>query len=259
MDGSAGGRPPPRCRCCSSASTRCARIGSAATATRAASTPVLDRLAARGLRFAQAATVAPLTLPAHASLLSGTFPAFHGVRDNGSFYVGDEITTLAEVFKARGYRTGGFVGAFVLDHRWGIAQGFDRYFDDFDLSRYEMAAGLDAAQRPGSEVVDRALAWLGERSRPAVLRLGAFVRSAQPLHAARAVPIAISRDDAGRVRRRGGGHRRADRPAPGVSARPAAASITPSSSSSGTTANRWANTASSSTGSSSTTRRCTSR
>ena len=129
----------------------------------AASTPVLDRLAARGLRFAQAATVAPLTLPAHASLLSGTFPAFHGVRDNGSFYVGDEITTLAEVFKTRGYRTGGFVGAFVLDHRWGIAQGFDRYFDEFDLSRYEMSVGLDAAQRPGSEVVDAALAWLSEQ------------------------------------------------------------------------------------------------
>ena len=133
----------------------------------AASTPVIDALAARGLRFEQAATVTPLTLPAHTSLMSGTFPAFHGVRDNGSFYVGDEITTLAEVLQPRGYRTGGFVGAYVLDHRWGIAQGFDHYFDDFDLSRFEMAAGLDAAQRPGSEVVDHALAWLAEdRDRP---------------------------------------------------------------------------------------------
>ena len=132
-----------------------------------AATPVLDALAARGLRFEHAATVTPLTLPAHTSLLSGTFPAFHGVRDNGSFYVGDEITTLAEVLRARGYRTGGFVGAYVLDHRWGIAQGFDHYFDDFDLSHYEMSAGLDAAQRPGSEVVDHALSWLGEdRDRP---------------------------------------------------------------------------------------------
>jgi len=125
-----------------------------------AATPVIDALAARGLRFEQAETVTPLTLPAHTSLLSGTFPAFHGVRDNGSFYVGDEITTLAEVLKARGYRTGGFIGAYVLDHRWGIAQGFDHYYDDFDLSRFEMAAGLDAAQRPGREVVDHALAWL---------------------------------------------------------------------------------------------------
>jgi arylsulfatase A-like enzyme len=129
----------------------------------AAATPVIDALAARGLRFEQAETVTPLTLPAHTSLLSGTFPAFHGVRDNGSFYVGDEMTTLAEVMKARGYHTGGFVGAYVLDHRWGIAQGFDHYYDDFDLSRFEMAAGLDAAQRPGREVVDHALAWLAEQ------------------------------------------------------------------------------------------------
>ena len=134
---------------------------------RAAATPVIDALAARGLRFEQAETVTPLTLPAHASLLSGTFPAFHGVRDNGSFYVGDEVTTLAEALKAHGYRTGGFVGAYVLDHRWGIAQGFDHYYDDFDLSRFEMAAGLDAAQRPGTEVVDHALAWLaGEGDQP---------------------------------------------------------------------------------------------
>jgi arylsulfatase A-like enzyme/Tfp pilus assembly protein PilF len=130
----------------------------------AAQTPALDALAARGLRFAHAATVAPLTLPAHTSLLTGTFPAFHGVRDNGQFYVSDDQTTLAEVLKANRYRTGGFVGAFVLDRRWGIAQGFDTYVDDFDLSRYQLAAGIDAAQRPGREVVDRALAWLDERS-----------------------------------------------------------------------------------------------
>ncbi|MEO8678209.1 MAG: sulfatase-like hydrolase/transferase [Vicinamibacterales bacterium] len=133
----------------------------------AASTPVLDALAARGLRFEQAATVTPLTLPAHTALMSGTFPAFNGVRDNGSFYVSDTITTLAEVLQSRGYRTGGFVGAFVLDHRWGIAQGFDHYFDAFDLSHFDMAAGLDAAQRPGSEVVDQVLPWLDEdRDRP---------------------------------------------------------------------------------------------
>ncbi len=127
---------------------------------KAAATPVLDALAARGLRFEQAATVVPLTLPAHSSLMTGTFPAFHGVRDNGAFYLDDSLTTLAEVLQPRGYRTGGFVGAFVLDRRWGIAQGFSEYFDQFDLSKFEMAGGLDAAQRPGREVVDHALAWL---------------------------------------------------------------------------------------------------
>ena len=141
---------------------RADRVGSYGYA--AAQTPALDALAARALRFAQATTVAPLTLPAHASLFTGTFPTFHGVRDNGQFYVGEEQTTLAEVLKGQGYRTGGFVGAFVLDRRWGIAQGFDTYFDNFDLSKYELAAGIDAAQRPGNQVVDQATAWLRQAS-----------------------------------------------------------------------------------------------
>jgi choline-sulfatase len=132
----------------------------------AAQTPTLDALARRGVRFTDASTVTPLTLPAHTSLLTGTFPAWHGVRDNGGFYVSEDQTTLAEVLRARGYRTGGFVGAFVLDSRWGLGQGFDRYFDDFDLSKYE-GRGLDAVQRSGADVVDRAVAWLDEdRERP---------------------------------------------------------------------------------------------
>jgi len=132
-----------------------------------AQTPRVDALAARGLRFERAVTVTPLTLPAHSSLLTGAFPAWHGVRDNGGFYLGPEQTTLAEVLGRAGYRTGGFVGAFVLDSRWGIAQGFERFFDDFDLTRYDNAPGMDAIQRPGSEVVDHALEWLdGDRALP---------------------------------------------------------------------------------------------
>ena len=142
---------------------RADRLGSYGHA--GAQTPVLDRLAAGGARFAQVTTVAPLTLPAHASLLTGTFPTHHGVRDNGQFYLGEQHVTLAETLKAAGYRTGGFIGAFVLDRRWGIAQGFDTYVDDFDLSKYQLAVGIDAAQRPANEVVDRAIAWLQQDSR----------------------------------------------------------------------------------------------
>jgi len=125
-----------------------------------AQTPRLDALAASGLRFEHASTVAPLTLPAHSSLMTGTFPAWHGVRDNGGFYLDDDQLTLAEMLRERGFRTGGFVGAFVLDRRWGISQGFDRYFDDFDLDKYENASMMDTIQRPGGEVVDHALEWL---------------------------------------------------------------------------------------------------
>jgi choline-sulfatase len=132
-----------------------------------AQTPRLDALARRGLRFETATTVVPLTLPAHSSLMTGTFPAWHGVRDNGGFYLGDEQVTLAEVLRSKGYRTGGFVGAFVLDRRWGIAQGFDRFFDDFDLDKFADAASMDTIQRPGAQVVDQALPWLhAEPERP---------------------------------------------------------------------------------------------
>ena len=58
--------------------------------------------------------------------------------------VDDDQVTLAEVLREKGYRTGGFVGAFVLDRRWGIAQGFDRFFDDrtlFDHSRFVQPHG----------------------------------------------------------------------------------------------------------------------
>jgi arylsulfatase A-like enzyme/Tfp pilus assembly protein PilF len=131
-----------------------------------ASTPALDRLAARGIRFTNASTTTPLTLPAHSSLFTGLFPEGHGVRDNGGFYLGADAVTLAELLKARGYRTGGFVGAFVLDGRWGVSQGFDTYFDEFDLSKSDLP-GLDAIQRRGGEVVDRAAEWLaGDAGRP---------------------------------------------------------------------------------------------
>lgn len=128
-----------------------------------ARTPNIDGLAARGAQFAEATTVTPLTLPAHASLLTGTFPAYHGVRDNGGFYLESEHITLAEILHDAGYRTGGFVGAFVLDSRWGLQQGFDRYVDNFDLSQAG-GAGMDRIQRPANEVADRALEWIDQRS-----------------------------------------------------------------------------------------------
>jgi len=133
----------------------------------AAQTPRIDALASTGLRFEHATTVAPLTLPAHSSLMTGTFPGWHGVRDNGGFYLEDDQLTFAEILRDKGFRTGGFIGAFVLDRRWGIAQGFDRYFDDFDLDSFPSGGGMDSIQRPGSEVVDRALEWLqAEPGRP---------------------------------------------------------------------------------------------
>ena len=122
-------------------------------------TPNLDRMAAEGILFENAQTVVPLTLPAHSSIFTGTYPMFHGVRDNGGYYLEEEQVTLAESLEEAGYATGGFVAAFVLDSRWGLSQGFDRYFDGFDLSQFERVA-LDTVQRRGGEVLEEALSWM---------------------------------------------------------------------------------------------------
>ncbi len=133
-----------------------------------AETPALDAIAAGGLRFEQAQSAVPLTLPSHATILSGLLPPRHGLRDNGQGTLPADVTTLATRLADAGYRTGAFVGAFVLDHRYGLARGFERY-DDEILRR---GSALEA-ERPGSEVVDRALAWLDER--PAVEGAGVRV------------------------------------------------------------------------------------
>jgi len=124
----------------------------------AAETPALDRLAQQGVRFAQASSAVPLTLPSHSSILSGLLPLHHGLRNNGAGVLPDGTPTLATVLSGQGWRTGAFVGAFVLDHRFGLARGFDVYDDE--IERDPQAGESLEAERPGSVVMDRALAWL---------------------------------------------------------------------------------------------------
>ncbi len=125
----------------------------------AVKTPAIDRLAREGVLFEQAMTTAPLTLPAHSSIFTARFPPEHGARDNGGFFLGPEQVTLAEVLQGHGFATGGFVAAYVLDHKWGINQGFDTYVDDFDRIRNRGRSSGDI-QRPANEVVDKALPWM---------------------------------------------------------------------------------------------------
>jgi arylsulfatase A-like enzyme/Tfp pilus assembly protein PilF len=122
-------------------------------------TPNIDALCAEGVVFEQATATAPMTLPSHASILTGLIPPKHGVRDNGGFFLEPEKTTLAERLKDGGWATGAFVGAWVLDARWGLDQGFDHYSDRFDLSKYKVV-NLGTVQKKGDEVMDLALAWL---------------------------------------------------------------------------------------------------
>jgi len=122
-----------------------------------AHTPHLDALAARGVRFEAALSPVPLTLPAHASLMTGVDPPQHGVRHNSIHRLGTELPTLAEGLHAAGYATAAFVGALVLDARFGLDRGFDVY-DDRTSGRVSGATGY--AERRADAVVDGALAWL---------------------------------------------------------------------------------------------------
>jgi arylsulfatase A-like enzyme/Flp pilus assembly protein TadD len=125
---------------------------------RAGLTPTLDRLAAEGLRLTRAYSAAPLTLPSHASILTAVSPPVHGLRANGLFRLGPNLPTLATVLKAAGYRTGAFVGAFVLDARFGLNRGFDVYDDRYG----EKAPGdaAEGAERRAEDVVRPAADWI---------------------------------------------------------------------------------------------------
>ena len=122
-------------------------------------TPQIDQLAAAGARFTQAYTPVPITLPAHTSLLTGAFPLATGVHDFTGNRVPSGAATLAKILRDHGYSTAAFIGAPVLDSRFGLNQGFDTYFDHFELAGKE-EVHLDAMKRPGDQVVDEALEWL---------------------------------------------------------------------------------------------------
>jgi arylsulfatase A-like enzyme/cytochrome c-type biogenesis protein CcmH/NrfG len=121
-------------------------------------TPALQRLANEGIVFEHASAVAPITLPAHTSILTGLYPPQHQVRNNGTHYVPDEVETLAERLQLEGYRTGAFVSASVLEKRYNLNQGFEVYDDDLSgsVARFPRVV----PDRPGNLTVDSVSEWL---------------------------------------------------------------------------------------------------
>jgi choline-sulfatase len=132
---------------------RADRVG--AYGDRTARTPVMDALAARGARFSNAFAVAPITLPAHASIMTGRYPAGHGARHNG-IRIDLGVPTLADSLGRQGFSTAAFVGAFPLDRRFGLIKGFQKYGDRMPRG----PDGRTANERPGRLVVDDAIAWV---------------------------------------------------------------------------------------------------
>ena len=123
-----------------------------------ASTPTWNALAGNGAVFTEARSPVPLTLPAHASMMTGENPPRHGARDNGTWPVVDGLPILAEHFRSAGWTTGAFVSASVLDSRYGIARGFSTYNDHIRPGKDRVVA-----HRSGTETVEQAVSWLGDR------------------------------------------------------------------------------------------------
>ncbi|MEE8604744.1 MAG: sulfatase-like hydrolase/transferase, partial [Candidatus Aminicenantaceae bacterium] len=134
-------------------------------------TPQIDSLAEKGALFLKAFAHTPTTLPSHTNILLGTTPLYHGVHDNQNFIVHDEFLTLAEHLKSSGYATGAFVGAFPLDSRFGLTQGFDVYDDNYGSKNYQE---FSYVERPAEVVVQKAMDWLGNQKKSWFLWIHCF-------------------------------------------------------------------------------------
>ena len=113
-----------------------------------------NALAARGRRFTRAYATVPETLPSHSSMMTGLYPAGHGIHENGRT-LPTEQALLAERLQRSGYRTAAFVSSFVLARRFGLGRGFETYDD------------VENTERTARETTDRAIEYLrGKSERP---------------------------------------------------------------------------------------------
>jgi len=124
-----------------------------------ARTPALDRLAAEGTVFENARCNVPLTLPSHASIMTGLLPPEHGLRVNASGKLPRHIPTLAELMAARGYKTAAFVASPVVDSKFGLDRGFQVYDDEMPPAAI-VGDIENNPYRSGDSVADAAVAWL---------------------------------------------------------------------------------------------------
>jgi len=121
-------------------------------------TPAIDGLRADGILFQHAYSEIPLTLPSHATIMTGLLPPETGVRDNAGYRLeADAGPTLGELLGQQGYATGAAISAYPLRAETGISRGFDFYDDDIPEAKRMLMGGL---QRPGEDTLRAALGWL---------------------------------------------------------------------------------------------------
>lgn len=135
--------------------TRADSIGAYGNAD--AATPQLDRLAAGGIMFRNCYAAVPLTLPSHCTLFTGRYPLAHRVRNNGTYYLPADETTLAEILRARGFRTFACIASFTLLSKFGIGQGFEAFDETF---RQKQATLNYNDEIPADEITRKFAAWL---------------------------------------------------------------------------------------------------
>jgi arylsulfatase A-like enzyme/Tfp pilus assembly protein PilF len=128
---------------------------------RGVETPAIDAFSREAIVFDKAFSHCPLTLPSHATILTGLLPADTGVRDNMGFSLDPAKPTLAEVLRRNGYATGAAISAYVLRRETGIARGFE-FFDDRIAERADQSLG--GIQRNGVETEEIAEKWIGEHA-----------------------------------------------------------------------------------------------
>jgi len=121
--------------------TRADAVGPSA---RGVETPAFNALAARGRLFSRAYATVPETLPSHASMMTGLYPAGHGLHENART-LDPALPLLAERLQSAGYETAAFVSSFVLARRFGLGRGFEIYDD------------VEQAERTARETTDRAI------------------------------------------------------------------------------------------------------
>ena len=126
-------------------------------------TPAVDGLAKDGILFERAIAQVPLTLPSHAGIMTGMYPFSNGVQDFTGQPLGPQFRTIAQSLKQNGYTTGAVVSSFVLDRSWGLARGFDFYFDMFAGTSF-LTHDLALVERKGDRSAERALEWLAKVS-----------------------------------------------------------------------------------------------
>lgn len=123
-------------------------------------TPNIDKLAKKSIVFNRAFSHNPLTLPSHINILTGTYPLYHGISDNARYKLDDKFLTITELLKSNNYKTSAFIGAFPLDSRFGLDQGFDLYDDNYDSKNNSSFLYIE---RSAKNVIKPAMDWISKQ------------------------------------------------------------------------------------------------